>query len=233
MAYVRIGERHDWAGTTLFGPVDEAAQQVDLAGGGIAYYEPAGEGLGRRLAIHASGTNVFLESNLPRAQLLALAASLPLRGEALPDAWRTLTGSGISIERVAPEEALASSPIAVELPSALPAGYVLVSAQVASDATATANDVIAVTFVYRQRETDAAGGPIVLHIQLGETLPPALSSHQALVALDGEQARWTSDRDQLEWIAGGAYLSLEGGLSLADMLDLASRIRPLDGEVSS
>ncbi|MEO8425039.1 MAG: zf-HC2 domain-containing protein, partial [Actinomycetota bacterium] len=78
MAYVRIGERPDWAGTTLFGPVDEAAQQVDLAGGGVAYYEPAGEGLGRRLAIHTSGTNVFLESNLPRAQLLELAASLPV-----------------------------------------------------------------------------------------------------------------------------------------------------------
>ena len=75
-------------------------------------------------------TNVFLESNLPRAQLLALAASLPVRGEALPEAWRTLTGSGISIEQVAPDVALARSPIAVALPSTLPAGYVLASAQV-------------------------------------------------------------------------------------------------------
>jgi hypothetical protein len=228
MAYVRIGERPDWAGTSLFGPVDEAAQQVELAGGGVAYYEPAGEGLGRRLAIHASGTNVFLESNLPRAQLLALAASLPVRGEALPDAWRTLTGSGISIERVSPEEALARSPIAVELPSTLPAGYVLASAQIASDVTAIEDGVIAVSFVFRQRESDAAGGPIVLHVQRYEALPPASSAHQALVELDGATARWTPDRDQLEWIAGGAYLSLEGGLSLTAMLDLASQVRPLD-----
>ena len=31
----------------------------------VAYYEPAGEGIGRRLAIHAADTDVFLESNLP------------------------------------------------------------------------------------------------------------------------------------------------------------------------
>jgi outer membrane lipoprotein-sorting protein len=232
MAYVRIGERPDWTGTTLFGPVDETAQQVDLAGGSVGYYEPAGDGLGRRLAIHSSGTNVFLESNLPRAQLLALAASLPVKGETLPDAWRTLTGSGLSIERVAPEEALARSPIAVELPSTLPAGYVLASAQVASDATAADGRVVAVSFVFRQRESDTAGGPIVLHLQAGEALPPASSAHQALVDLDGTRARWTPSRDQLEWIAGSAYLSLEGGPSLAAMLDLAIQIRPLDGSAS-
>ena len=75
-------------------------------------------------------------------------------------------------------------------------------------------------------------GPIVLHVQTGQALPPASSAHQALVDLDGMQARWTPDRDQLEWIAGGAYLSLEGGPSLAAMLDLASQIRPLDGTAS-
>ncbi|MGZ8593766.1 MAG: zf-HC2 domain-containing protein [Actinomycetota bacterium] len=232
MAYVRIGERPDWAGTTLFGPVDEGAQQVELAGGGVAYYEPAGEGLGRRLAIHASGTNVFLESNLPRAQLLALAASLPVRGETLPDAWRTLTGSGISIEQIVPTEALARSPIALELPATLPAGYVLASAQVASDATSIESDVIAVSFVFRQRETDTAGGPIVLHVQPGAALPSASSALQVLVDLDGVAARWTPSRGQLEWIAGGAYLSLEGGLDLAAMLELASQVRPVDGAAS-
>jgi hypothetical protein len=232
MAYVRIGERPDWTGATLFGPVDEAAQQVDLSGGSVAYYEPAGEGLGRRLAIHASGTNVFLESNLSRAQLLGLAASLPVRGEVLPHAWRTLTGSGISIEQVAPEEALARSPIDVELPSALPAGYILASAQVASDATAAGNDVIAVSFVFRQRETDAAGAPIVLHVQPGGALPPASAAHQSLVDLGGANARWTPERDQLEWVADGAYVSLEGGLGLPAMLDLASQVRPLDGTAS-
>ena len=220
MAYVRIGERPDWRGPTLFGPVGDAAQLVGLSSGGVAYYEPASDGLGRRLAIHASGTNLFLESNLPRAQLLELAASLPVQGQPLHDAWTMLKGSGISIERLAPDDALARSPVPVELPTNLPAGYVLVSASVASDASGPTG----VSFIYRQRETDAAGGPIVLHVQAGVVLPPASSALQLLVDLDGTSARWTPDRAQLEWIRDGAYVSLQGPLGLAAMLQLASQV---------
>jgi hypothetical protein len=222
MAYVRIGERPDWRGPTLFGPLDEGAQQVELAGGGVAYYEPAGQGLGRRLAIHASGTNLFLESNLPRQQLLTLAASLPVLGEPLPEAWRSVSGSGISIEQVAPEDALARSPVPIELPATLPDGYVLASAQIVWDPTAT--EAAAVSFVFRQLETDAAGGPIVLHVQEGDALPPASSADQFLVELGATSARWTPDRDQLEWITGGAYVSIEGPLGLSTLLDLGLQI---------
>ena len=220
MAYVRVGEHPDWRGPTLFGPVGEAAQEVGLSSGGVAYYEPASDGLGRRLAIHASGTNLFLDSNLPRAQLLQLAASLPVRGEPLPDAWTTVSGSGISIQQVAPADALARSPVPVVLPTNLPAGYVLVSASVASDASGPT----AVSFVFRQRESDTAGGPIVLHVQMADALPPASSAHQLLVDLDGASARWTPDRDQLEWIRFGTYFSLQGPLGLDAMLQLASQV---------
>ena len=168
------------------------------------------------------------QSNLPRAQLLTLAASLPVRGEALPDAWRTLTGSGISIEEVAPDVALARSPIAVALPATLPAGYVPASGQIVSNTNAAGPDVIAVSFVFRQRQSDAVGGPIVLHVQAGAALPPASSADQVVVSLDGGRARWTPGRDQLEWTNGGAYLSLEGGPGLPTLLALASQVR-LDG----
>jgi hypothetical protein len=222
MAYVRIGERPDWSRPTLFGPVDDDAQQVELDGAGVGYYEPAGEGLGRRLAIHASGTNLFLESNLPRAQLLALAASLPVRGEILPPAWRTVTGSGFSIEQVAPLEALARSPVPVELPVKLPPGYIVASAALESDPAG----VTGVSFVFRQRETDTAGGPIVLHVQEGATLPPASAATQYQLALrDGTPARWTPARGQLEWVTDGAYLSLEGRSGLRTLLDLATQVR--------
>lgn len=231
MEYVRIGERPDWRGPTLFGPLDEGAQQVELAGGGVAYYEPAGQGLGRRLAIHASGTNLFLESNLPRQQLLALAASLPVRGEPLPEAWRSVSGSGISIEDVTPEDALARSPVPIDLPTTLPDGYVLASAQIVREPTAA--EAAAVNFVFRQLETDAAGGPIVVHVQKGDTLPPASSADQFLVELGGTSARWTPGRDQLEWIAGGAYISIEGPLGLPTLLGLALQIGLAGGDAPS
>ena len=220
MAYVRVGERPNWRGPTVFGPVSEDAQQVDLSGGGVAYYEPASDGLGRRIAIHASETNLFLESNLPRARLLLLAASLPIRGQPLPNAWTTVSGSGISIERVAPAYALARSPVPIVLPATLPAGYVLVSASLVSDRTGAS----AVSFVFRQRETDTAGGPLVLHVQAADALPPASSAQQLLVDLDGTSARWTPDREQLEWIRDGAYVSLQGPLGLDAMVQLASQV---------
>ena len=110
-----------------------------------------------------------------------------------------MTGSGISVAQVTPEEALARSPVPVELPS-LPAGYVVASAQVASDPVT--REVFSASFVFRQRESDAAGGPIVLHVQAGHRLPPASSADQSLVKLDGDEARWTPGRGQLEWIAG-------------------------------
>jgi hypothetical protein len=119
----------------------------------------------------------------------------------------------------------------VELPATLPAGYVAASAQVASEALT--GDVIGVTFVFRQRESDAAGEPLVLHVQRGNTLPPASSADQSLVDLNGTSARWTPGRRQLEWIAGDAYLSLEGDGDLARMLDLAKAFGTIDAVPST
>ncbi|MGH2595774.1 MAG: hypothetical protein ACRDH7_07400, partial [Actinomycetota bacterium] len=81
-----------------------------------------------------------------------------------------------------------------------------------------------VSFVYRQRETDTAGGPLVLHVQAGVALPSASSALQFLVDLGGTSARWTPDRGQLEWIRDGVYVSLQGSLGLNAMLQLASQI---------
>lgn len=225
LAYLRIGERTDWSGGTLFGPVEATAQRVGLADGGVAYYEPAGEGLGRRLAIHSSGTDLFLESNLPRDRLLALAATLPVRGEPLPQGWRRLSGPGISITRVPPADALAMAPAPIELPASLPSGYVVASARVESSDLGRPGGTMSVTLVFRQRETDSAGPPIELHVEGADALPPASSAEQLLVDLDGATARWTPGRDQLEWVSGGTYLSLQGSLDLEAMLNLAASIR--------
>jgi hypothetical protein len=78
--YLRVGERPGRPTGRAFGPVGPDATPVSLAGGGVAYYEPASDGLGRRLAIIGSDTSLFLETNLPRSDLLTIASSLPVRG---------------------------------------------------------------------------------------------------------------------------------------------------------
>ena len=100
--YLKVGERRDWAGPEPFGPLDPGAQEIPLEGGGVAYYEPAGEGFGRRLAIHAEDADLFLETNLSRERLLEIAASLPstVVGRSLPAAWRDRGSPGVDVERI-------------------------------------------------------------------------------------------------------------------------------------
>lgn len=219
LSYVRIGERTGWSGPELFGPVDATAERVAV-GDGIAYYEPAGDGLGRRLAIHADGTDLYVESNLPRTRLLALAATLPVMGRDAPTPWLVRTGTGSRIERVEPDRVAALAPFAVPAPPALPAGYVPASAQLEREEGV----VVGVTVLYRQRESDLAGGPLFLHVEPGRGLPPTTSSARYRVDAGGIDARWTPARSLLEWEHGGVYASLTGALPLSTLLGIVRGI---------
>lgn len=218
--YLKVAERRDWAGPGPFGPVDGVAQQVPLAGGGIAYYEPAGEGYGRRLAIHTPAADLFLESNLPRQRLLAIAASLPVRGQRLPASWRRLGSPGVEVEQIDMAEALAAAGLPASLPERLPEGYVVASAELSKVGSA----IEGVTLYLRQREMDAAGEPLRLHVERATGLPPPSSAAQSRVAFAGVEGRWTPGRSQLEWVDGDAYHSLQGAVGLPDLIAIASAI---------
>jgi hypothetical protein len=84
--YLRVGERPDPGADAghLLGSLGPHPSQVVLPGGGIAYYAPAGRGEARRLAIRGDGRSLFLESNLPRRELVAIAASIPVTGSPVP-----------------------------------------------------------------------------------------------------------------------------------------------------
>jgi hypothetical protein len=79
LAYLRIGEYP--SGADALAPALPGGQRIDLPGGGTGYLIPSDGLHGLRLALHPEGTDLVLETNLARAQLLAIAASLPVRGE--------------------------------------------------------------------------------------------------------------------------------------------------------
>ena len=85
--YLKIAEHPDWRRPGPFGPVAPDAEEIALADG-VARFAPAGEDFGNLVAIHGAGTDLYLESNLPRDELLAIAASLPVRGLPLEGAAR-------------------------------------------------------------------------------------------------------------------------------------------------
>jgi hypothetical protein len=218
--YLRVAERRDWSGPGPFGPVDGLAQEIPLAGGGVAYYEPAGEGFGRRLAIHAPDADVFLETNLPRQRLLAIAASLPVSGRPLPSAWRDQGSRGVDVERIGVANALATAGLPGSLPDRLPEGYVVASAELSR----SGSRVEAVTLHLRQLEVDVAGEPLTLHVEPATALPPPSSSAQSRIRFAGVEGRWTPSRSQLEWVDRNGYHSLDGDLGLRALLAIATAI---------
>ena len=222
--YLKVGERRGWSGPGPFGPVDPGAEQVPLAGGGVAFYEPAGEGYGRRLAIHTATSDLFLETNLPRQRLLEIASSLPILGEPLPAAWGDRGSAGVDVRRVGVAEALAAAGLPASLAHRLPAGYVVASAELSMKGSA----VDSVTFSLRQPDTDAAGEPLTLHVGRAARLPPPSSSEQSQVVFADVEARWTPSRSELEWVDEGVYRSLQGELGLGALIDIASAIARID-----
>ena len=228
LAFLTLGETRSWMGDAPFGPVGVQAEEVALSSGGVAYYEPASVEHARRLSIHAAGTDLYLESNLSRAQLLAAAASLPVEGLPMPDSWR-LRGSGRAVvERVTLTQAREAAPFPIALPRALPQGFGLASVELVD-----AGYGVGVTLYLRDRDADAGIGTIRLHLEPATALPPASSAKQFAVQVGGESGRYTPDRSQLEWLDTGLYRSLDAaGLSLEGLLAVATSI-PSAAEASA
>jgi len=80
LSYLRVTEGEPAAGSASLGPT---AVRVQLSNG-VAYYEPASDSRGRRLAIHTSDGDLLLETNLTRDDLLRIAATLPIHAEPFP-----------------------------------------------------------------------------------------------------------------------------------------------------
>src|SRR5205085_268077 len=125
LSYLKVQESATWEGPTPYGGVEPESQQIALPRGGVALYAPATPILGRRISLHAAGLDVYLETNLPRRELVHVAGSLPLRGLPLPTSWNARgEPQRLPLDRIA--DAVAFEPL---LPGRLPNGYDLASAQ--------------------------------------------------------------------------------------------------------
>jgi Putative zinc-finger len=201
-------------GTTSSGPVLPAsAEEVRLDNGGWAYYQPATETLKRRVEVNAGDRHLYLESNLSRAELLAVASSLEMSGEQLP---RNIARTKNSIVRRLDIETVSGIDFVKE-PTELPDGY-RPSAAVLSKSKASGKSI---TIYYRGLEAEYDGDGIrVAHSPSIKTIVPTSETSQ-LYDLDGVEARWLLDRGQLEWIDDGVYRSVtvpSGDLATAYMI---------------
>ena len=217
LTWLKLRETRSWDEPAPYGDVGELAQPVTLGGGGVGYYEPATSELGRRLSIHARGVDVYLESNLPRPELLSVAASLPIRALRMPDRWLSLRLPGGEIqERVTIEEAVEGAPF-VLIPGTLPDGYRPSAAFALGSA-----DRREVTMYFRRPGSELDGLGIRLHQAAGVGLPPPTDPGALAVRVGVVTGRYSPSRGELEWIEGGVYRSLSGtALDLGGLLAAA------------
>jgi hypothetical protein len=205
LSWLVITATGDWDGPSLFGNVTDLSQRVPV-GIGIGYYEPATGTLGRRLALHTDSWDLEIESNLPRRDLLAVAASLPVVGRDVPSRW---------LDQVPVRSALTASPFAL-MPSALPLDYRPWAADVDGRNTVT---------IWFRRPGAEPGPGIVLHQVRGGELPPPLEGEVLAVGVRGVVGRYSPARGQLEWVEPGVYRSLGGGaLDLGGLLRVAESL---------
>ncbi|MEX2457552.1 MAG: hypothetical protein WD770_01045 [Actinomycetota bacterium] len=223
LSWLRITQTRSHRAAAPFGGVGILAERVALPGGGFALYEPAGEHHGRRLAVHARGFDAVLESNLPRADLLRVAGSLPVTGLDPPAAWLVRDLPGGRIERVGMAEAVERAGFPVLVPRGLPAGLRFAAAELATAPTSRA-----ITSYYRRVGIESAGFALRIHQARGEPLPPASGTDQVSVAVRGVTGRWSPVRHELEWIEAGAYRSLRAPwMDLFEVLGIAGGLEPV------
>jgi outer membrane lipoprotein-sorting protein len=187
-----------------------AAELVDLGRAGVGFYQPAGLSTGRKIDVYGD-RHMHVETNLPRAELIKVAASLPVRGRA-PESIKG--PGGIVIRRVDPSRGTNVG----YLPEGYRVGATLLSE--GRDATRT------VTTYFRRSEAEYEGfGIRVVSTEGVDFLPPS-SEEFVNVRVDGSVGRWSFERSELEWIDDGTYRSVAvPSGDLATALAIAEELR--------
>ncbi|HEX2052013.1 MAG TPA: zf-HC2 domain-containing protein [Actinomycetota bacterium] len=196
-------------------------EEVVLGDGGYAYYLPADATLRRRVALAEGRAGVLLESNLPRAELLRVARSLPGTGEPAPRVSRR--PGGFTLTRL-DERALGALEW-VSLPASLPDGYDAATPSGAYLRSSRAGGA-AVTIEYRRAEAEYDGlGIVIEQARPARAVPPSPAASVAVV-VRGRPGRWEPDDGQLEWVERGVLHSVRApSAGLAGALAIARALR--------
>ena len=172
-----------------------SSELIEL-GDGFGYIEPSEDALRRSIEILGPEERVRIESNLPRDELIRVAASVPIEGRSIT---RLRTPTGTVIERVDRDD-LATFGYA-RVPGYLPSGFQFSSAFVSR----TAGENEQLTIFYRRPEGSAVMDEIrLIHAPSTEVLPPS-SENLVTISADGFRARWAPARSELEWLDGDVY----------------------------
>ena len=182
------------------GAAELRSEELRLADGSWAYYEPASANHGRRLEMFGSAGHILVETNLPRATLLKIAASIDFSAERLS---RDEVARGSFFLQRIDVEGLDEIGF-VRVPEYLPAGYTARAASTSS--TPTGNKTA--TAYYRGPESEYDGLGIRITQSKGVDLLPPSAEHAVHIMNGQTPIRWFPERGEIDWIDHGVYTSI-------------------------
>ena len=193
MSYLKVVRTHG----PILGEALRSAEELTLDPG-FAYYLPATEMGGRRIQMSLQGSVIELQSNLPRAELIKVAESLPVVGRRAPSTMQKT--SGVIITRVDASRAFDKMRFTRE-PLYLPSSYELANATRSRAPDGTEN----LTLLYRRPQGEFEGiGIRIVQAAPVEFLTPS-SEDFVEVRIGTIHGRWSIERGELEWIDGDVY----------------------------
>jgi hypothetical protein len=223
LSWLTVTHVTGWRERRPFG-VGQFASPVTLGPDGRALYEPASADSPRRVAIHSANGEFLVDSNLTPAQLLRVAASLPVDGVALPSSWLVRTAPNGTVVRLGltAGQALAAAGFAALVPRYLPDGDAAAAAELARGPR-----MRAITILYRSPTAQLDGDGIAVYQATGQRLAPPTDPGALAVLVRGVVGRWSPDEATLEWIQGHLYVSITApGEDLSVVVRIADSLRP-------
>lgn len=189
-SWLMVEATEAWAEPHLFGVSTSLVRRLDLGGGSVGYMDPTGG----TVAVRGAGLDVVVTGSVSPTTLVAVASSMGIVGEALPDGWEqvAVADGGLPVEALAP--------------------------------TAEGWQVLGTTEEERVRIlVVGSGGRVALIEQRrGARLEPPSGPDPLAVETRGTTGRFDPGSSTLEWVEEGWVIRMRGdGIGLAEMLALA------------
>ncbi|MGH3649969.1 MAG: hypothetical protein ACRDU9_04605, partial [Acidimicrobiia bacterium] len=195
-SWLMVETTGQWDEPGLFGLSSPFVQTVDLGEGSVGYLAPAGNAL----AIHADGQEVLVTGSVPRALLVEAAASLNIRGRAVPSHW--LEASTVEIDD-------------------LPSGTLVPDVDGWSILGRVENDGTTLLL------TSGGSRSVLITQEQGSRLDPPTGPDFSAVELRGAEGRYDASTATLEWVEDGQVVRISSEtVGMAELLDLAGAMEP-------
>ena len=194
-AWLKISWTTEWTGSRLFGGLGTLVRVASIDAG-IVYLDERGE----RVAIHSRGVDFVITGSLSTDTLVEIAASLDIRGEAVPEDWSEAATA--TIQEAAGELENLLVPVGLD--------------HFAAPAIRVESDLVVLSYA------GPGNRAFLLTEAVDRDLSPPLEADVRGVTVRGLDGRYSPRRGQLEWVEGNLTVSLtSSALSMDELVAIA------------